>query len=111
MTDKNFLKQFNWINSSFDTEQITQLQELLLECFDIFAKRRFDVGYNTELKVNLTPQHNLPVYTQSPPMPNHLKEELLVELALMRYYNIVTTLSNSKYSSPIFAQSKVSDKL
>ena len=107
MTDKNFRKQFNWINSSFDTEQITQLQELLLEYFDIFAKRRFDVGYNTELKVNLF----MPVYTQSPPMPNHLKEELLVELALMQYYNIVTTLSNSKYSSPIFAQSKVSDKL
>ena len=46
---QQFPEQFNWNNSSLDTEQITQTQELLLEYFDIFAKHRFDVGYNTEL--------------------------------------------------------------
>ena len=86
------------------------MQELV-EYNDIFAKHRFDVGHNTELKVKLTPAHDLPVYVQSPPAPIHLRDEILVELALMQYYGIVTLLANSKYSSPIFAQRKLSGKL
>ena len=87
------------------------MQELLVDYNDIFAKHRFDVGYNTELKVKLTPAHDLPVFVQSPPTPIHLRDEILVELALMQYYGIVTLLPNSKYSSPIFAQRKSSGKL
>ena len=56
----------------------------------------FDVGYNTELKVKLTPAHDLPVYVQSVPTPIHLRDEILVELALMQFYGIVTLLPNSK---------------
>ena len=58
---QKFLEQYNWINSSLDTEKITKMQELLLEYFDIFAKHRVDDGYKTELKNKLTPEHNLPV--------------------------------------------------
>ena len=83
----------------------------MIEYYDIFAKHCFDVGYNTELKVKLTPAHDLPVYVQSAPTPNHLRDEILVELALMQYYGIVTLLPNSKYSSPIFAKRKQSGKL
>ena len=36
---------------------------------------------------------------------------MMVELALLQYYGIITTLTNSKYSSPIFAQRKPSGKL
>ena len=88
-----------------------QVEKLLVEFSDIFAKHRFDVGFNTELKIKLTPEHELPVYVQSPQMPIHLRDELLVELALMHYYNLITTLSHSKYSSPIFAQRKESGRL
>ena len=87
------------------------MQNLLIEYCDTFAKHRFDVGYNTELKVKLTPAHNLPVYVQSLPTPIHLRDETLVELDSMQYYGIVTLLPNSKYSSPIFAQRKPSGKL
>ena len=59
----------------------------------------------------MTPAHDLPVYVQSPPTPIHLRDEILVELALMQYYGIVTLLPNSKYSVPIFAQLKSSGKL
>ena len=48
---------------------------------------------------------------QSPPTPIHLREEILVELALMQCYGILTLLPNSKYRSPIFAQKKPSEKL
>ena len=77
----------------------------------IFGKHRFDVGFNTELKVKLTPEHELPVYVQSPITPIHLRDELLVELALMHYYNLITTLPHSNYSSPVFAQRKELGKL
>ena len=48
---------------------------------------------------------------QNPPTPIHLRKELSVEVALMQYFNIVTTLPNSMYSSTIFAQRKTSGKL
>ena len=34
---------------------------------DILAKQGFDVGYDTELKVKVTPAHDIPVYVQNPP--------------------------------------------
>ena len=44
-------------------------------------------------------------------MPIHLKEDLIVELALMHKYGIITVLPFSKYASPIFAQRKTNGKL
>ena len=55
--------------------------------------------------------HDLPVYVQNPPIPIHLRDEILVELWLMQIYGIVTILSNSEYSNPIFSQRKPSWKL
>ena len=66
---------------------------------------------NTEFKVKLTPKDNKAVYSQSLPMPIHLKEDLIVKLALMHKYGIVTVLPFSKYASPIFAQTKPNGKL
>ena len=108
---ETFLKQFDWSKSALTAEQIQEMQKLLVEYYDIFAKHRFDVGYNIELNVKLTPAHDLSVYVQSPPTPIHLRDEILVELALMQNYGMVTLLPKSKYSSPIFAQRKSSGKL
>ena len=66
---------------------------------------------NTEFKVKLTPKDDKAVYSQSLPMPIHLKEDLIVELALMHKYGIITVLPFSKYASPIFAQRKPNGKL
>ena len=71
-----------------------QLEEILVEYHDVFAKHRFDVGYNTELKIKLTPEHPLPVYVQNPPAPIHLRDEILVQLAILQYFNVMTTLSH-----------------
>ena len=108
---QNFLQKFPWKNSALTEEQKEQVEELLIEFHDIFAKHRFDVDYNTELKVKLTPEHQLPLYFQGPPTPVHFRDELLVELALMHYYGLITTLSQSKCSSPLFAHRKESGKL
>ena len=44
-------------------------------------------------------------------MTIHLKEDLIVELALIHKYGIITVLPFSKYASPIFAQRKPNGKL
>ena len=66
---------------------------------------------NTEFKVKLTPKDDKAVYSQSLSMPIRLKEDLIVELALMHKYGTITALPFSKYASPIFAQRKPNGKL
>ena len=66
---------------------------------------------NTEFKVKLTPNDDKSVYSQNLPMPIHPKKGLIVELALMHKYGIITVLPFSKYASPIFAQRKPNGKL
>ena len=70
-----------------------------------------DIGINHDFKIKLTPKTDDPVYSQSLPCPINLKEDLTVELALMHYFGIITTLPFSKYASPIFAQRKPNGRL
>ena len=65
---------------------------------------------NTEFKVELTPKDDKAVYSQSLPMPIHLKEDLIVELALMHKSGIITVLLFSMNASHIFAQRKPNGK-
>ena len=65
----------------------------------------------TEFKVKLTPKDDKAVYSQSLPMRIHLKEDLIVELARMHKYVIITVLPFSKYASHIFARRKANGKL
>ena len=93
MDRQEFLDQFPWDKSVLTSEH------------------RFDIGYNTEFKVKLTPEHDQPVYTQGSPTPIHLRDELHVQLALFHYFGLITTLPYSKYSSPLFAQRNSNGKL
>ena len=88
-----------------------QLEEFLIEYHDVFAEHRFDVGYNTVLKLKIIPEHPFLVYVQGPPTPFHLRDEILLELAILHYFIIITTLSQPKYSSPLFFHRKSSGKL
>ena len=54
--------------------------------------------------VQLTPLDNSPAYSQSLPAPNNLKDDILMVLALLHKYGIITTLSFSKYARPILPQ-------
>ena len=91
--------------------EIKQIEALLVEFHDIFARHRFDIGMNEEFTVKLTPKDDSPAYSQSLPTPVNLKEDILVELASLHKYGIITTLPFSKYASPIFAQKKPNGKL
>ena len=66
---------------------------------------------NREFRVKLTPKNDKAVYSQDLPMPIVPQEYLVVGLALMHKYGIITVLPFSKYASPIFAQWKPNGKL
>ena len=108
---QKFLANFQWEQSILNPHEKQKIEVLLAKYHDIFARHRLDIGINTEFKIKLTPKHDEPVYAQNLPTPTNLKDDLLVELALMQEYGIITTLPYSKYSSPIFAQRKPNGKL
>ena len=106
-----FLSNFDWIDSNLHPDARQALENILVESHKIFARHRFDIGINTEFKVQLTPLDNRPAYSQSLPASINLKDDILVELALLHKYGIITTLPFSNYVSPIFAQRKPNGKL
>ena len=106
-----FLKRFDWTDTLLTETEKQAVENILVEYHDIFARHRMDIGMNTEFKVKLTPKDDKAVYSQRLPMAIHLKEDLIVEFALMHKYGIITVLPFSKYASPIFAQRKPNGKL
>ena len=105
------LKRFDWTDTLLIENEKHAVEDIVVEYHDIFARHRMDIGMNTEFKVRLTPKDDEVVYSQSLPMPIHLKENLIVEIALLHQYGIITVLPFSKYASPIFAQRKPNGKL
>ena len=105
------LKRFDWTDTLLTKTEKQAVEDILVEYHHIFARQRMDIGINTEFKLKLTPKNDKAVYSQNLPMPIHLKENLIVEFALMHKYAIVTVLPFSKYASPIFAQRRPNGKL
>ena len=106
-----FIKRFDWTYTLLTETEKQAVENILVEYHDIFARHRMDIGMNTDFKVKLTPEDGKAVYSQSIPMPIRLKEDLIVELALLHKYGIITVLPFSKYASHIFAQRKPNGKL
>ena len=105
------LSNFDWTDSTLQLDAKQAVENLLVEFYDFFARQRFYIGIKTEFKLQLTPLDNRPAYSQNLPAPINLKDDILVELALLRKYGIITTLSFSKYAISIFAQRKLNGKL
>ena len=106
-----FLSKFDWTDSTLPLEAKQAVENLLVEFHDIFAQHRFDIGINTEFKVQLTALDNRQAYSRSLPAPINLRDDILEELALLHKYGIITTIPFSNYASPIFAQKKPNGKL
>ena len=90
--------------------EIKKIESRLGEFHEIFARHRFDIGMNEEFTVKLAPKDVSPAYSQSLPTPVKWRDDILVELALLHKYGIITTLPFPKYASPIFAQKKPNGK-
>ena len=87
------------------------VEALPADFHNIFARHRFDIGISTEWKVQLKTLNNRPAFSQSLPEPINLKDDILVEIALLHKYGAITKLPYSKYASPKFAQRKPNGKL
>ena len=105
-----FLKRFDWTDTLLTETEKQAVEDILVEYHDIFARHNMDIGINTEFKIKLTPKDYKAVYSQSVPMPIHLKGDLIFELALMHKYGIVTVPPFSKNASLIFSQKKPNGK-
>ena len=97
---KTFLENFDWSHTPLTLFERHNVEEPLVEFYDIFARDRFDIGTNREFKVKLTPNDDRPAYSQNLPTPINLKDNITVELALLHKYGIITTLHFSKHPSP-----------
>ena len=51
-----FLSNFDLTDSTLQPDAKQAVEDLLVEFHDIFARHRFDIGVNTEFKVQLTPR-------------------------------------------------------
>ena len=95
-----FLKRFDWTDNLLSETEKQAVEDILVEYHDVFARHRMDIGVKTEVKVKLTPKKDKAVYSQNLPMPIHPKEALIVELALMHKYGIITVLQFQKTQVP-----------
>ena len=91
-----------WQDTMLTETEKQAVEKILVENHDFFATHRLDIGLNTEFKVRLLPKDDKAVYSQSLPRAIHLKEDLIVELALVQKYGIITVLPFTKYASPKF---------
>ena len=105
-----FLKRLHWTDTLLIETEKQAVEDILIDYHGIFARQRMDIGMNTEFKVKLTPKDDKAVYSQSLPMPIHLKEDLINELALMHKFGIITVLQFSKHAIPKFAQREPNGK-
>ena len=101
---------FDSTDSTLQLEVKQVLEDLFVELHNVFARHRFDIVFDREFKVQVTHLDNRPAYSQSLPAPINLKDVLLVELALLRKYGIITTFPFSKSNSTIVAQRKPNGK-
>ena len=85
-----FLKRFGWTGTLLTETEKQTIEDILVDYLDIFARHRLDIEMNTEFKVKLTPKDDKAVDSQSLPQPIHLTEDLIVELALMHKYRVIT---------------------
>ena len=97
---------YSRFNSQLNYNDKQRIEQLLFIYHQTFARHRLDIGIITEFMVKLTPEHNNSIYARSLPKPTNMKDQIILELALMQEYDVETTLLFSKYSSPNFSQRK-----
>ena len=58
-----FLKRFDWTDTLLSEKEKQAIEDILVECHDIFARHRMDIGMNTDFKVKLNPKDDKAVYS------------------------------------------------
>ena len=100
----NNLANFDWTDTTLTMDEQQNIENLLVEYSDIFARHRFDIGVNQHFKLKLTLNDERPADSQKLPIFINVKYDVTVELALLYKYNIITNLPFPKCASSISAQ-------
>ena len=100
----NFLERLDRTDTFLTEAEKQAIENYLVDYRGIFAWHRMDVGMNKEFQNEFTLKKDKAVYSQTLPMPTHLKKDLIVELALIQKYGIITVLPFPKYKSPVFVE-------
>ena len=69
-----FLKRFDWTDTLLTETEKQAVEDIVVDCHEIFARYRMDIGMNTQFTVKLTPKDDRADYSQNLPMPIQLKE-------------------------------------
>ena len=91
-----FFEQFDWTDTLLTETEKQAVENFLVEYHDTVARRRMDIGMNTEFKVKLNAKDDKAVYSQIVLRPIKLTGDLMVELTLMHKYVTITVLSFSE---------------
>ena len=91
-----FFKRVHWTDTLLTETGKRATEDVLVDYHDIFARHRMDIGMNMEFKAKLIPKDDEAVYSQILSMPIHMKEDLIVEMAVMHKSGITTVLPFSK---------------
>ena len=59
---KAFLLNFERSDTTLSPDERQEIEEILIEFHDIFARHRFDIGKNREFKIKLIPNDDRPAY-------------------------------------------------
>ena len=84
---KTFLQSFKWDDLQLSEDDKKDIEEILIEFNDIFARHRLDIGINHDFKIKLTPKtdhapvqqvcqpHFRPKEAKRPPAPTSRPQE------------------------------------
>ena len=92
-----FLTYFHWTGSTCKLAAKQAVETLLVEFHNISARHRFDIGTNTETKVQLRTLENRSAYSQNLPAQINFKDDIQVDLALLNKYGNIPALPFRKY--------------
>ena len=104
------LKRFDWTDTLLTETKKQAVEDILVEYHDIFARHRMDIAMNTEFQVKLTAKVDKAFHSQNLPMPIHLKEDLIIELALMHKYGIASPILHRGNPTENYASLWISGK-
>ena len=97
----HFLSNFDWTDSTLDKQSRQVVEDLLIHFENVFAKHRFDIGINYDIKIKLPPVDENPASIQNLPTPINLIEDITVELAPIQKNSNITILSFRGYYNSV----------
>ena len=93
---QTFLSWFNWDNSQLGHNKKQRIEQLLVKFRQLFARNPVDIVSKTDFRVEFMPRPDKPIYAQSLKTPSNMKTEILVKVAQIQEYGLITTLHLAK---------------